>query len=373
MTPALKIALQAIVVLLILGGGGAIAYRIANSAEAPPKPNRPPSQREVQVSNPQTADVSLDIPLQGRLVAFEKVPIIAEVTGVFTASAHPFKVGVNYRKGELLVRIDDQEARYQLLAQKSALAKTLAQLMPELKIDYSASFPAWDQYLRQFNPEAPLPELPPVADEQSRYFLNARDVYNQYYTIKAAEERLSKYRLAAPFSGTLTEASATVGALVRSGQPLGTLTADHYELAASVPVADLSFLPIGSKASLQGPDGENFRGRVNRISTQIDPGTQTATVYLDVEGKGLREGLYLEGTVAGAQLDKVLSIDQSLLVGSDEIYIVRDSSLQRKRIEVVRRAGERVYVRGVDSNEQLLIEAVPGAYPGMRVKPKPQT
>ena len=368
MHPALRIGLQALAVLAILGAGLLVSWRLKNSAPPPPKRPTVTGSREVAAEVLRPGSVRLEIPLQGRLVAFQSVPVIAEVTGVFERSARAFKEGVAYRRGELLVRVNDTEARYGLLAQKSTLAKSLAQAMPELKIDYPETFPAWDAYLRAFDPERPLAPLPAVATDAARFYLNAKDIYTQYYNIKAAEDRLGKYTLTAPFSGVLTDVTATTGGLVRAGQPLATLTATNYELAASVPARDLSYLPVGAQATLNGPDGRNYRGRVARVSTQIDPNTQAATVFLDVSGAGLREGLFLDGSVRGAELTDVVALDQRLLVGTDEVYVVPDSTLERRQIEVVRRIGDRVYVRGLAPGTRVLTESVSGAYEGMRVR-----
>ncbi len=368
MHPVLRIVLQVLTVLLLIGAAVAVSFKLQNSKAPEAKKPSVTAVREVDTQLPVAAKVDLDVPLQGRLVAFQTAPVIAEVTGVFDQSAHAFKVGVTYRKGEVLARINDTEAGYTLLAQKSTLARIIAQAMPELKIDYPETFPAWDAYLRAFNPEKAMPTLPPAATDAARFYLNAKDIYGQYYNIKASEERYSKYTLRAPFTGVLTEVSTTTGALVRSGQPLGTLTASDYELAASVPVRDLGFLPVGAKATLNGPNGEIYRGTVSRLSTQIDPNTQAATVYLNVSGQGLREGLFLRGEVRGASLDGVVELDQRLLVGEDEVYVVPDSSLALRQVEVVRRVGDKVYVRGLPGDVRVLNESVSGAYEGMKVR-----
>ena len=357
--------------ILALGVAGMII--LISQKEPPPKRSSVQGVREVAVQQVATQDVAVNISLQGRLVAVETVPLFAEVTGVFQTSSKPFKVGVYFKKGDLLARLDANEARYALLAQKSAFASLLAQVMPELKIDYNSEFSAWDSYLRAFDPEKPLPALPDIEDSAARYYLNGQNIFNQYYTIKGAEERISKYELRAPVSGTLTEVGATVGALVRAGQPLGTLTASNYELAATVPVSDLSYLKPGTKASLIGPNGESYQGSVSRISTQIDPTTQSATLFLNVRGKGLREGLYLTGTAAGDKLNDILALDQSLLVGTNELYVVRDSVLQREMVEIVRRGDKQVFVKGLPEGAFILGETVPGAYVGMRVRPRKLT
>ncbi len=363
-----KRRLSYLAALIVVIGGFLISRQVANGRVAPEKEKPEAAVREAPVREVVPGDVQVSIPLQGRLVAFETVPLFAEVTGVFEASDHPFKVGVYYKKGDLLARLNSTEASLSLQAQKSTLANTLAQAMPELKIDYNVTFPAWDAYLRALDPGEDLAELPAVKDDAARFFLNAKDIYSQYYEIKASEDRLRKYTLRAPMSGTLTVVNATQGALVRSGQQLGTLTASRYELAATVPVNDLSYLSPGSVATLQGPQGNEFEAKVARISTQVDPNTQAATVYLSVRGEGLREGLYLRGEVAGAALADVLALDQRLLVGQNQVYVVNDGVLERADVQVVRRSGDVIYVRGLGQGTKLLAESLPGAYEGLEVK-----
>ena len=369
MTKSTKRIISLAISLPIIGLGIFGMLYMMSLKEPPPKRSSAQGVREVTVSNVYPQSIPVSINLQGRLIAVETVPLFSEVTGVFQSSAKPFKLGVFYRKGELLASIDGTESRYSLLAQKAGFANLLAQAMPELKIDYSATFPAWDAYLKDFDPEQPLPELPPVANSAARYFLNGKNIFTRFYEIKAAEERLSKFELYAPVSGTLTEVSATVGALIRQGQPLGTLTANNYELAATVPVADLEYLKPGTKAALSGPSGKTYQATVNRVSTQIDPATQTATLYLSVQGEGLKEGLYLTGRAEGERVEDVIAVDQRLLVGTDEVYVVIDSTLARQTIEIVRRGDKQLFVRGLEAGTTILAEAVPGAYEGMRVKP----
>ncbi len=370
MTDLVKQRISVVIAVLILFGGYFAMQEIVSEKAAPPKRERKASVREVVVRNVELTNANVDLALEGRLVAFETVPIIAEVTGVFEDSDRTFKEGVYFKKGEVLARINNTEAKYALLAQKSQLAKTLATAMPELKIDYAETFPAWNAYLRDFDPEKLLAPLPEVKDASARYFLNGRDIYNLYYTIKSAEERSSKYVLRAPFSGTLTNVTAMKGALIRASQPLATLTASVYEMAATAPVADLTYLKIGTNAKLFGPNGEQYSGRISRISTQIDPNTQTAKVFLSVKGKGLREGLFLSGTVQGRQLEEVIAIDQSLLVGSNEVYVLKGDELQREAVDIVRRSEDNIFVRGLAPGTKILNEALPNAYNGMKVKAK---
>ena len=66
-------------------------------------------------------------------------------------------------------------------------------MLPDLKSDYAESFPAWEAYLQNLDPEKPLAPLPDPATNQEKYFVSARNLYNLYYTIQSQEKRLTKY------------------------------------------------------------------------------------------------------------------------------------------------------------------------------------
>ena len=74
-----------------------------------------------------------------------------------------------------------------------------------------------------------------MEDEKENYFITGRGILSGFYNVKNLEQRLSKYRLVAPFSGVLTEALVTEGTLIRSGQKLGEfIDPTVYELEVAI-------------------------------------------------------------------------------------------------------------------------------------------
>ena len=84
-------------------------------------------------SNAQVIQTYINV--TGRLQPEDKIDIYAEVTGVLQNTGKPFKVGVPYRQGQVLVRINNDEALQNLNAQKNSFINSLAQVVPDLKID----------------------------------------------------------------------------------------------------------------------------------------------------------------------------------------------------------------------------------------------
>jgi multidrug efflux pump subunit AcrA (membrane-fusion protein) len=313
--------------------------------------------------------------IQGELVAYNKIDIFSEVAGTLESSERPFKVGSYFPKGSVLVEINDREARLSLLSQKATLLNAITQLMPDLKIDYPESYNQWHTYLENYDVEEELDSFPEPLNDQEKYFIASRNLYTQYYTIKSAEERLDKYTMYAPFSGVLTQASINTGTLVRVGQQLGTLmNTGSYELQATVPLSDLTYIKVGNQVQLTSDDIKgSWTGRIRRISDQIDPTSQTVQIFVSVSGRDLREGMYLTGEVNATDIEDAVRIPRNKLINQNAVYTVQDSTLKLHPVEVVKITREAAVVRGLPNGTNLLDTQLPNAFDGMKVKVSGQT
>jgi len=354
--------------VLILGVGG--SYFLQQMKKPPPLKPESDQTKVIDTLHIRNQNIPTPLSVQGELVAFDKIDLFAEVSGILLENSRPFKVGSTFPKGSVLIRVDDEEARLNLLSQKSNLLNAITQMMPDLKVDYPESFRHWNEYLQEFELEGPIKALPEPLDKQEKYFVAARNIYSQFYTIKSAEERLEKYILRAPFTGVITQASTNPGALVRVGQKLGELmNTDRYELAVTVPLSELNYIRLGFKVKLYSDAlQKSWTGRVQRINDQVNPGTQTVQVFIDVRGKGLREGMYMKGEVLGTEVPSAIQVPKNLLVNQTQLFVIEDNTLRLKEIEVVRLIAEGAIVQGLSDGEVLLAEPIPGSFSGMRVR-----
>lgn len=351
--------------------GGMIGYQALSRQKEPPprKPAGGAIRPALEALIARNGPMPVPVPLQGRVRPLEKVDLFAEVNGLFLRSAHAFREGVRFRQGEVLVALDDREARLALQGQRATLLTAMAQALPDLRVEFPDRFEQWERWVRALDPEKTLEPLPEPASDREKYFLAARNIQGQYYAIRSAEERLTKYRLLAPFDGTLTAVEVMPGTLVRPGQRMGSyLRLDHFELETTVSLSDLGFIAIGGEVLLDSEDtGRSYRGRVSRIGDQIDPATQMVPVYVSLQGAGLKEGMYLRGAVQGAPAGKVLSLPKELLMNGREVWAIRDSSLVRLPVELVRDTREEVILSGIPDGTLLVRKVLPGMYEGMSV------
>jgi len=347
-----------------------MSQKIADGKKTP-KGNAPKNTNTVFVQSIKNSDLPIFIETNGSIKAQERIELFSEVQGVLKPSTKPFKPGQRYQKGELLLEMDSQEFYSSLVAQRSVLYNNIVSIMSDLKFDLPESFQKWQTYLDEYDIQGSIKELPKPLNEKEKYFINAKQIVSTYYSIKNLEERFTKYKIRAPFSGVLIEAVVDPGTLIRTGQKLGGLiNPSVFELEANINAEYLEYLKIGKKVSVSDLKGNNKRiGFVKRINGIIDPTTQTVQAFIQINGSNLTEGMFLEASVMANTEHHVSQIDRSLISNGNFVFIVKnDSILTAHPVEVVHFSDKTALVRGLKDGDYLVSRPLPGAYDGMIVK-----
>ncbi|WP_419212662.1 efflux RND transporter periplasmic adaptor subunit [Maribacter sp. X9] len=314
--------------------------------------------------------IPIVVTANGNLTAKQRVELYAEVQGVFNRSSKLFKEGQSYKQGETIISIDANEYSASVQSAKSNLFNQLTAVMPDLRLDYPDIYSKWQGYLNDFDMSKSTPALPEMTSEKEKFFISGRGILTSYYNVKNLEQRLSKYRIAAPFSGILTEALVTEGTLVRSGQKLGEfINPEIYELEVSISKTYTDLLKVGESVELTNlDDNSKYKGKVTRINGSIDQASQTVKAYIEVDDKNLREGMYLEANLDAKKEENAIEIDRSLLLEGNQIFVVRDSILDIIDVDPVYFSDKRVVLKNVPDGVTIMSKPLIGAYTGMAVK-----
>ncbi|MCK5441367.1 MAG: HlyD family efflux transporter periplasmic adaptor subunit [Maribacter sp.] len=313
--------------------------------------------------------VPIIVPANGNLIAKRRMELYAEVQGVFKRGNKLFRTGQAYLKGEAIIRIDASEYTASVQSAKSNLYNQLTSIMPDLRLDYPEIFPKWQTYLSGFDMGKSTPTLPEMSSDKEKFFITGRGILTTYYNVKNLEQRLSKYRITAPFSGVLTDALVTEGTLIRSGQKLGEfINTDVYELEVSVSKTFSDLLKVGEQVKLKNLNGtRTYTGTVARINGSVDQATQTIKAFIEVKDSNLREGMYLEASLNAREETNAIEIDRNLLLEDDKIFVVRDSLLDVIDVRPVYFSNKKVVLKEVPEETMILTRPMMGAYSGMLV------
>lgn len=359
----------------ILGGiavlGVAILlFFLLSSGSDEKQPARKAPVKSVDVIRVENNTVPVVVRLDGKLNALQKIEIFAEVNGILQPGGKKFEEGISYRKGEVLLRLENSEARANYLSAKSQFTNSITQVLPDIKIDYPGHFESWRNYLSKISDADYVPEPPRPDDEQLRLFLVGRQVYSSYQNLSSARIRLEKYTVRAPFPGTVTEALVDPGVLVRAGQRLGEfLQQGEYELETSVGSSELHLVEEGDSVLLSSPDSKGqWKGELFRINPKINPNTQQVKVFVRISSDDLKDGMFMNGEISARPVENAFRLPRKLIYEGDYTYIVQDSVLERRQLEIIQRNPETVIARGLEDGTKVPSQPIAGAFEGLRVR-----
>ena len=363
-----KIVLSVLGLLLIAVSFYAASVIIANKNTQKPIPKK--VVKTVFVQTVENGIVPIVISANGNLMAKRRVELYSEVQGVFKPGSVLFKPGQKYSAGQTIISIDAEEYYASVQSSKSNLYNLITSIMPDLRLDYPQVFPKWEDYLQNFDIQKTTPPLPKMDSEKERYFISGRGILTNYYNVKNQEQRLSKYRITAPFSGVVTEALVTEGTLVRSGQKLGEfIDTSVYELEVAVSKSYSDLLKLDEQVELVNLDNsKKYMGKVARINGNIDQLSQTIRAFIEVRDADLKEGMYLQANLNTKEEAQAIEIDRGLLLEGDKIFVVRDSILDMIDVKPVFFSDKKVVLKEVPNGTAILSKPVIGAYAGMLVK-----
>jgi multidrug efflux pump subunit AcrA (membrane-fusion protein) len=314
---------------------------------------------------------SPEIPVEGKVEAWHRIDLFAEVNGVLNIGGKEFREGVKYQKGEVILNMDDSEARASLKGARAQFLQLVTSVLSTIKLDFPDKIDAWEEFVRSVDIDSTLPELPSASSDRESFYIVNRGIDASYHAIKSSEERLAKYSLVAPFDGFVANTLVKPGALVRGGQPMGTFVGiGEYEIKSSVASEFIDELKLGDKVEFKSEGQVVAEGTLDRISSNVNPATQSATAYFKINSIGLelRDGMYLAGTLYSAPLDSCYKVPVSL-VENNQVYTIENDALVLSEVQVLFKSFESALITGLEDGTVLLSETLSDSYEGLQVNP----
>lgn len=377
MHPILKSALRfglgaVILVLGILIMNGLISLKEELAVSDRPTPVRVVRVRPVKIEH----QVPLT-PIEGRVEAKNRADILAEVTGVLLLGGKEFREGNSFKEGEVMMRLDNRVAQLELTAQRSQFLQLLSGQLADLRSDFPDRWEEWKAFADAIDVGKTLPDLPLEMSGRERFYVANRGVLNGYHSIRAAEERFSKYTVMAPFDGTVATPTVQPGGLVRAGQLAGSLIGqNNFEVKTALHSRYLPTIEPGDTALFHDDSGRLIgMAKVHRISKMIDPATQTASVYCrtfvsNATSSELRDGQFVSGTIRSKALPDVAKVPNDWIQSGGSVFLVENNQLVIKSVDVLFSSRTESLIHGLDTDDLLLAEVLTTAFDGMAVEAK---
>ena len=351
----------------------AISFQLSKKiidSNPPPRKRAENKTKDVYIKKVVNGKYQVQIPSEGILQAYKRIRITSRVQGLMRAINPLFKPGQEYQSGQIIVKIEPAEFLANVISQRASLFNLITSILPDLNLDFPESYKIWNEYLKNFDLQKGVPQLPKM-DDKVKLFVSGRGVISSYYSLLNLEKILSFYTIRAPFSGVLVNANVTEGSLIRSGQELGEfISPGDYELMVALPKSYLSNIEKGAKVKVKSIDtGQDFFGIVSRINSKVNTQTQSVEVFIRIKDKRLKEGMYMQAYIDAITFDNVFAIDRGLINGSQELFIVKDNKLTLQKVNPIHYTETLAIIEGLLDGQQIIAQPMIGAYSGMEINP----
>lgn len=368
--------LKYIIPVLIIAVGVVSMLFLSSLKKKTPKQDTVVTSKIVLTEEVNLHPVVSHIALYGRAATSEPIMLNSEVNGILEKGDIDFKVSENFLKGDLICKIDDRQATYSLNSAKSDLLNALANVLPEIKVDFDNEYTVWQEYFNNCKFDSKISPLPQVTNDKIHLYLSRFNVYKLYYNVLNLEIILEKHYFYAPFDGSIIKANLQAGSSVRIGGQIGEIinTAD-MEISVPVETKNISWIDKDKNVIIKSKEfSKQWTGIISRIGSNIDTRTQTVDLFIKVtQGKNnpLLNGVFVEVEFQGKAAENAFAIPPMALYEESYVYLIKDGKLQKQNVRLVRRESDRVIITdGIKTGDIIVVEALQGVASGMLARSK---
>ena len=329
----------------------------------------------------------------GSLAADEQTDVAPLVAG--RVEAVGVDLGSYVQKGQLIVRLDADDAQLRLRQLEAQLAQAQSAVRqaeeriglragqrfdPNRVAEVGAARAALDLAEKQLRRFERLVESGDVSrsayDQQKAQRDQLRQQYeaqvaaaNQNYAgvatarasaqavavqVEQARKGVSDVNVVAPISGFVAERPADVGEYVSTSAKVATIVRTNpLRLRIDIPEQAIASVQAGQSVSVttSAYADRSFAGRVARISPNVTATSRTMTVEAEVDnGEGLlRPGMFATVRVLQAQSDAAVLVP-ARAVRSDgstsRVFVIRDGRAEERLVQTGQTEGELIEIKG---------------------------
>ncbi|GEK08165.1 efflux RND transporter periplasmic adaptor subunit [Pseudoalteromonas peptidolytica] len=354
---------------------GVVGFNVVNAvAKSEPEKQEVDSRPVVEVETLAAQDHQVVIQSYGEVKPLESTQLSIQVSGEVEYWHPSFVEGGIVQKGEVLLRIEQDNYEAAVLQAEAELARAEAQLIEEqaqadVAADEARRFPT---------------------KKHTDLFLRKPQVMSAKASVKSAKAALQRARrdlenceVITPYNALVVSKQVGLGQFVSMGSSVGIL--NNIETAeVIIPIAgfDSVFLPerVSGLAATVYQRGANAFSReavIDRDLGTVDQQTRMNNLVVRIEDPyglttgqpAVKYGTYVQVSFAGKTLKQIYRLPQEI-VNNQSIWLLnQDNQLEPRKVQVIREEGKFFLIGdGITSHDKVVM--TPPEYPqkGMEVK-----
>lgn len=359
------------VLVLALGGAGAIAWKAQANQAATATAEQPATQQALELL-PQdvlvvaTGAIRQTVSLTGTLQALNRIEVKSPLPGQVTDVK--VREGDRVRKGQVLAMLDDADLQARLRDRQAALDAGEAQFALASKTRANNQALLEQNFISQASLDNAL----------SGYRTAEAGVKSLQAQVAQARKALGDTVVRSPMDGVVAERIAQPGLSVPvNGMLMTVQNLSEMELEVLVPTSQIPLVQIGQEAvfAIEGFGERRFTGKVERISPSAAAGARSISVFLLVANpeQQLRGGMFAQGAIVTDTTAQVVVLPQAAIRqrnGAPYVLRIEGNLLQDRPVELGPRDSNSGMVQisaGLQAGDRVVVSAAVNLRAGQMV------
>lgn len=381
-----------------------VALAGCNKETGPIQPKRDTGPLSVRMTDVKARQINRVVETTGTLFPIEEAVISAEIDG--KAEEVKADLGDIVEKGQVLVRINDEEQRYQVQQSEAQLRQSMERLglktetekvkdvrdTPDVRKARADLTEAEQRFKRtQQLVDQNIGARSELDQARSRYQAaqaaydstvnQTRNLIQEVERFRANMEiqrkRLRDTTVKAPFRAQVKERQVSLGQFVRTNTPLFVLVkTDPIRLRIEIPERMAPWIKINQAVdvSLEAFEGRKFIAKIWRISPTVDQSKRTfvAEALIDNKAGELKAGSYAKAHVPTSKNEKITVAPQRAVyyvLGSNKAFVVKDGVIEARDVKLGDRIDQDVEIlEGLAEGETVATSQMVKLDTGTKVK-----
>jgi len=366
--------LLAILLVLLVAGGGVALWRARNPASPSPTPagpaagqaaERPVELTALEVTAVAPRALTETVRLSGSVSPMEQAAVKAEVAARLAEVS--VREGQAVRRGDVLARFDTVELTARLNEKQANLEGARAQLVLAEKTLTK------NRTLNRSN----IVSDTSLDQAESSFGFQRAQVDALAAQVELARKALRDAVVLSPIDGMVATRAVNPGENLAVNAAMFTVVdLSRVEVEATVPAEQVARLAVGQTASLrvEGFGEREFAGSVARINPMARAGSRAIPVYVTIDNRdgALRGGMFASGEVLVAQAAGAIAVPPVAIRHDEQgdfVLAIADGRTVRRPVTRVAlwARGDLVQVDGLAPGDRIVTGNLPGLTAGRSV------
>ncbi|MGO2012115.1 MAG: efflux RND transporter periplasmic adaptor subunit [Pseudoalteromonas sp.] len=311
--------------------------------------------------------------------------LASQASGQIIEVSEQFREGGFFKKGDVLLQLDDRDHRAEVKAAQAALL-TAKQGLQEEQARGRQAIVDWERLGNGEQASNLVLREPQLAAAQA-------EVLSAQALLEKAELDLERTKIVAPYAGRVLSRSVDLGQVVTDNTELAIIYAvDSVEIRLPIKNKDLPFmnLPEQYRDATADNNGslvefssdlvgeQKWLGKIIRTEGAIDEGAQQLYVVAqindpykatDTNQYPIKIGQYIKAKITAKRVENALIIPNSAIYQGTYVYIVEQGILKRKNVKLAwQNAAQGIVAEGLAANDKLVLTPLGQVSSGTKVK-----